>query len=69
MKIVIVLFLIVILYSLGSALYYMMKNDSSTDMLKALTIRIGLSVGLFLFLVLGFYMGWITPSNTIQPIN
>ena len=66
MKIVIVLFLIVILYSLGSALYYMMKSDSSANMLRALTFRIGLSVALFLLLVLGFYMGWITPSNTIQ---
>ncbi|WP_420845261.1 twin transmembrane helix small protein [Nitrosomonas ureae] len=45
-----VLFLL-ILYSLGSALYYMYKDKGhSTRMVRSLSIRIGLS--LFLFIVM-----------------
>jgi uncharacterized membrane-anchored protein len=41
----------VILYSLGSALYYMYKDKGqSTRMVKSLSIRVGLS--LFLFIVM-----------------
>lgn len=64
MKIIIALFFIGIIYSLGSALYYMMndKNDP-LKMVKALSIRIGLSVLLFLFMVLAYYMKWVTPNH------
>ena len=58
MKIVAVLFLLFIVASLGSALYYLVKDKgNSTRALKALTIRIGLSVVLFAMLMLGFYFG------------
>lgn len=58
MKIVAVLFLLFIIASLGSALYYLVKDKgNSTRALKALTIRIGLSVVLFAMLMLGFYFG------------
>ena len=58
MKIVAVLFLLFIIASLGSALYYLVKDKGqSTRALKALTIRIGLSVVLFAMLMLGFYFG------------
>jgi len=57
-KIVAVLFLLFIIASLGSALYYLVKDKgNSTRALKALTIRIGLSVVLFAMLMLGFYFG------------
>jgi hypothetical protein len=32
-------------------------------MVKALTWRIGLSVGLFVLLIVGYYLGWITPQR------
>ena len=49
-----------IIFSLGSALFYMMKDKSGTNRtVRALTWRVGLSVGLFLFLILGTYFGWI----------
>jgi hypothetical protein len=65
MKIIILLFFIGIIASLGSALYYMMNNqDDPTKMIKALSWRVGLSLVLFLFLMLSFYMGWITPNKT-----
>lgn len=61
MRIVVILFIIVILGSLGSALYYMLKDRGTTERtVKALTVRIALSVILFLMLVVGFHTGLIT---------
>lgn len=49
-----------IIFSLGSALFYMMKDKSGTNRtVRALTWRVGLSVALFLFLIVGTYFGWI----------
>jgi hypothetical protein len=61
MRIIVILFIIVILASLGSALYYMVKDRGTTERTaKALTIRIALSITLFLLLMLGFHFGLIT---------
>ena len=61
MRIVIILFIIVILGSLGSALYYMIRDRGTTERTaKALTVRVALSVTLFLLLMLGFHFGLIT---------
>ncbi len=61
MRIVVVLFIIFILASLGSALYYLIKDRGTTERTaKALTIRIALSIVLFLLLMLGFQFGLIT---------
>ncbi|MBP6365895.1 MAG: twin transmembrane helix small protein [Nitrosomonas sp.] len=51
MKIFAATMFLIILYSLGSALYYMYKDKGqSTRMVKSLSIRVGLS--LFLFIVM-----------------
>ncbi|WP_299877743.1 twin transmembrane helix small protein [uncultured Cocleimonas sp.] len=64
MKYLILVFFIFIFYSLGSALYYMMKDgDGSKRMVKALTLRVGVSVALFIFLLFAFWMGWIKPTG------
>jgi hypothetical protein len=64
MKYVIITFFIFILYSLGSALFYMMKDgQGSKRMVKALTIRIVLSLVMFLVLMFSFWMGWIKPTG------
>ncbi len=61
MRIIVILFIIVILGSLGSALYYMVKDRGTTERTaKALTVRIALSITLFLLLLLGFHFGLIT---------
>jgi hypothetical protein len=61
MRIIVILFIIVILGSLGSALYYLVKDRGTTERTaKALTIRIALSITLFLLLMLGFHFGLIT---------
>jgi len=60
MKILVILFIVFILYSLGSALYFLVKDKGQSDRaVKALTVRIVLSVGLFGILMLGFYFGLI----------
>ncbi len=61
MRIVVILFILFILASLGSALYYMVKDRGTTQRtVKALTIRIVLSIVLFLLLMLGMQTGLIT---------
>jgi hypothetical protein len=57
---VVLVFIALILGSLGSALYYMMKDQGRGErMVWALTWRVGLSVALFLFLIGGHYFGLI----------
>ncbi|HET6756674.1 MAG TPA: twin transmembrane helix small protein [Burkholderiales bacterium] len=60
MRIVVILFIIVILASLGSALYYLVKDKGQSDRtVRALTVRISLSIVLFVLLMAGFYFGFI----------
>jgi len=61
MKIIVILFLVFIVASLGSALYFLVKDRGGSErMAKALTVRVVLSVLLFALLMLGFYFGFIT---------
>ena len=51
---------VLIVASLFSALFFIYRDKgSSTRALKALALRVGLSVALFVFLMLGYYFGWI----------
>jgi hypothetical protein len=53
-----------ILASLGSALFYLMRDKGGSDKtVNALTIRIGLSVALFLLLLFAHWMGWIRSTG------
>jgi hypothetical protein len=53
---------IVIMLFMFSALFYLVKNrGDSKRVAKALTLRIGLSLSLFLLLLVAFALGWITP--------
>jgi hypothetical protein len=63
-KIVVVLVLFVIIASLFSALYFLAKDkDGGERTVKALTLRIGLSITLFVLLLLGYYFGLIGPGQ------
>lgn len=63
-RIVVVTFLLVIVGSLFSALLYLVKDKGNTERtVKALTVRIGLSITLFLLLVAGFYFGVLPPRS------
>ena len=60
MRIVVIAFLVVIFASLGSALFYLVRDKgNSTRTVKALTVRITLSITLFLLLMLSYYFGLI----------
>ena len=61
MKIVVILFLVFIVGSLASALYFMVKDrGQGSRMVRALTVRIALSIVLFALLILGYHFGFIT---------
>ena len=52
--------LLLIVASLGSALVFVFRDRSgSRRAVKTLALRVGLSMGLFLFLMAGFYFGFI----------
>lgn len=64
MKIVIILFLLIILGSLGSALFFLMRDKGGTTRtVRALTWRVALSLTLFLLLMASYKLGWITPQR------
>ena len=63
-KFLIIFILAIILISLTRGLHFLMKDDDqSTKMAKSLTIRIVLSVFLFILIIVGYSMGWITPNH------
>jgi len=60
MRIVVIVFLVLILASLGSALISMLREKGSSNRTaRALAIRVGLSIALFLMLMAGFATGLI----------
>ena len=69
MKIVMALLMAAVLGALGSAGVFMLRKCSergdrrSKNMARALAVRVGLSVALFLFILLSWYMGWVRPSG------
>lgn len=64
-KILIGIAFIGIIFSLGSALYHLVKRteENSTKTVKALTVRITLSVLLFIFLFIAVVTGLIEPHG------
>ena len=63
-KIIIIGLLLIILFSLGTALFSMLKPEpESNRTVKALTVRISLSIALLVLIMIGYSMGLITPHN------
>jgi hypothetical protein len=61
MRYLVIAVLVAIVASLGSALFFVFHDRSgSKRAVKALALRVGLSVGLFLFLMAAYYFGWIS---------
>jgi len=61
-KFIVYAFMVLIVLSLGSGLYFILfKKGKSEEAAKALTIRIGLSLTLFILLFVAFAMGWLKP--------
>ena len=67
MKIVVMVILAGILASLGSALFYLVRDKGDSGrMARALTLRISLSVALFLMLFAAWFAGLIQPHGVGQ---
>jgi formate/nitrite transporter FocA (FNT family) len=61
MRYFVIAMLVLILLSLGSALFYLVKDrGQSTRTVKALTLRVAFSIALFLILMASYYFGFIT---------
>jgi hypothetical protein len=63
-KILIVVVLVAIVLSLFSGLFHLVKEEGEPKRLvNALTVRIALSVALFILLFIAWYAGLITPHH------
>ncbi|MEC5385826.1 twin transmembrane helix small protein [Uliginosibacterium sp. H3] len=61
MRWVVIALLLAIMASLGSGLFSLVKDKSNSDRtVRALTWRIGLSLLLFLLVLLIYRMGWVS---------
>lgn len=61
MKIVVVVFILLIVASLGSALFYLLRDKGASDRtVRALTWRVAFSIALFALLMLSYHFGLIT---------
>jgi hypothetical protein len=63
-KVVVLVLLLATVVSLFRALSAMMRGEGGEGKtVKALAWRIGLSIAIFLFLLLSMYMGWVKPHG------
>jgi hypothetical protein len=68
MKYLVVLAFIAIIASLGSALYFMMRDGQdgkpkTSNMARALAFRVGFSILLFVCILLAWKFGYIQPTG------
>lgn len=64
MKIVVAVAFVLILGSLASALFFLMRDKGrSNRTVQALAMRVGLSITLFLLVLFSYKMGWIQPTG------
>ncbi len=66
-RIVVLIALAAIVASLGSALYHLSRGtqQDSAKLVRALTVRIVLSLALFALIMLAWYAGLITPHGVV----
>lgn len=73
MKTLMVLMMVAVLVALASAGVFMLRKDKDGThpdhrdrmMARALAVRVGLSVALFLLILLSWHMGWIKPTGIL----
>lgn len=75
MKVLMVVVLVAVLAALGSAGFFMLKRDAGAEgaitdaarrdrrMVRALAVRVGLCVALFIVILIGWAMGWVRPGG------
>jgi hypothetical protein len=64
MKFFVAIAFMLILASLGSALFFLMRDKGrSNRTVQALAMRVGLSITLFLIVLGAYKLGWIQPTG------
>ena len=64
MKIIVAIAFILILGSLASALVFLMRDKGKSNRtVQSLALRVGLSIALFIFILVAYYLGWIEPTG------
>lgn len=64
MKLFVALAFVLILASLGSALVFLMRDKGKSNRtVTALAFRVGLSIVLFVLILIAHYFGWIQPTG------
>jgi hypothetical protein len=64
MKLIVILLILCILAALGSALFSLISQRGSQDRtVKALALRVALSLLLFCLLIAAYKLGWIQPHG------
>jgi hypothetical protein len=64
MKILVAIAFLLIIGSLGSALFFLMRDKGKSNRtVHALAMRVGLSITLFLLLLAAYKMGYIQPTG------
>ena len=69
-KIVVILILILIIMSLSSGMIFLIRDKGQSNRtVNSLTIRVALSILLFVLLIIGFKYGWIRPHGMTPSIQ
>ena len=63
LKMFIIIMLLFVFGSLFISFFHLMKGERNEKVVKALTWRIGISITLFLLIMIGFYTGLIGNPN------
>lgn len=64
MKWIVAVAFVLILASLGSALFYLVRDRGGTrNVVRALSLRVAFSIALFIFILFSNWMGWIQSTG------
>jgi len=74
MNIVIIIIFLAMVFVLFQGLYHMLKSprdniDNQKKLVRSLTWRIGIWIFLFAFILVSKQMGWLDPSESMNPVN
>ena len=74
MNIVIIIIFLLMIFVLFQGLYHMLKTpknglENQKKLVRSLTWRIGIWIVLFAFILLSKEMGWLNPSESLNPAN
>ena len=64
MKIVVAIAFVLIIGSLGCALFFLMRDKGkSNNTVRSLAVRVGLSIALFVMILVAYKLGYIQPTG------